>query len=69
MKEMVMLFEATNGLINIAFSKFLIRELKTYIMEENSSSRKLLEKLNFKLIGKKVFPNETIALLTYELNF
>ena len=62
-------FEATNGLTNIAFSKFLIPKLNAYTMEENSSSRKLLEKLNFKLIGEKVFPNETIALLMYGLNF
>ena len=58
-------YEAANKLTEAAHSDFNISELSGYTLEENTSSRKLLEKLGFSLIGKTFIPNDSEELLHY----
>lgn len=58
-------YEATHKLMEIGKSEYGLTELSGFTMEENNASRKLLERLGFKVIGTDKLPNETIELLHY----
>ncbi len=64
-------FEATNKLMHVGRQDYGLTELSGFTMEENLASRKLLERLGFKIIGVDKLPNETDELLHYhrELDF
>ncbi|NNE31830.1 MAG: GNAT family N-acetyltransferase [Winogradskyella sp.] len=58
-------FEAANKLMHSAKELFAIDALSGFTMKENLTSRKLLERLGFKLIGLAKLPNSTDNLLHY----
>lgn len=58
-------FEATHRLIIAAKEDFGLTELSAYTLEDNMASRKLLERIDFKLIGKGRLPNDEAELLHY----
>ncbi len=58
-------FEASSQLIIIAKEDFGLRDLSAYTLEDNLSSRKLLERLGFHLEGIGKLPNNDEELLHY----
>ena len=58
-------FESAQKLINFAFDKFSINELKAITTKENVSSQKLLNKLNFKLKEIITLPEDSEETLLY----
>ena len=62
-------FEAVFKLMQVAFDEFGIDKISAITLEENTSSRRLLEKLNFKLKGPIRIPNDEAELLLYVLAF
>lgn len=60
-------FEAANKLKQVAFEELKITELSAITLEENTSSRALLGKLGFKLVGPIRIPNDDADLLLYKL--
>ena len=58
-------FEAANQLIIAAKNNYGLKELSAYTLESNLASRKLLERLGFKEIGKGSLPNNDEELLHY----
>lgn len=62
-------FEASKALMNLAKTDYGLKELNGYTLEHNFSSRKLLEKLGFNLIGVGFLPNNNDELLHYHCKF
>jgi RimJ/RimL family protein N-acetyltransferase len=60
-------FEAANRLKMAAFSEFGINEICAITTEINRSSKQLLEKLGFKLIGTTNLPDDHLELLLYKI--
>ena len=58
-------FEATSKLVEIMKENHGLAELSAYTLEENSSSRKLLERLGFELKGIGTLPTSDEELLHY----
>lgn len=58
-------FEATSKLIEVMRDTFGLHELSAYTLEENSASRKLLERLKFELKGTGILPTTNEELLHY----
>ncbi|WP_178988362.1 GNAT family N-acetyltransferase [Winogradskyella schleiferi] len=58
-------FEAANELMMAAKNEYSLKELSAYTLEANLASRKLLERLGFKIIGKGTLPNNDEELLHY----
>ena len=58
-------FEAANQLMHLAKNDYGLTELSGYTLQENASSRKLLEKLGFTLKGIGKLPNSDDELLHY----
>ena len=59
-------FEASNKLIEIAFSIYKLKKLSAYTLEDNLSSRKLLERLGFEHLGTGKLPTTDEELLHYQ---
>lgn len=58
-------FEATNKLMHVAKEDYGLTELSAFTLEDNKSSKKLLERLGFKLLGIGNLPNNDEDLLHY----
>ncbi len=58
-------FEATSKLVGIMKDNHGLNQLSAYTLEENSSSRKLLERLGFELKGIGTLPTSDEELLHY----
>ena len=58
-------FEATSKLVEIMKDNYGLTELSAYTLEENLSSRKLLERLGFELKGIGTLPTSDEELLHY----
>ncbi|GAB4162978.1 MAG: GNAT family N-acetyltransferase [Winogradskyella sp.] len=58
-------YEATSKLIEMMKGTYSLNELSAYTLEENASSRKLLERLNFELKGTGILPTTNEELLHY----
>jgi RimJ/RimL family protein N-acetyltransferase len=58
-------FEATSKLVEIMKENHCLAELSAYTLEENLSSRKLLERLGFELKGTGTLPTSNEELLHY----
>ena len=61
--------EASNELMKFAENTLKLKEIKAYTLEENTASRKLLERLGLELIGKGFLPNNDEELLLYRKIF
>lgn len=61
-------YEAAVKVKQLALGDFGLKNLSAITMEINTSSRKLLEKLGFKLAGLIRIPNDEEELLLYKLN-
>jgi ribosomal-protein-alanine N-acetyltransferase len=61
-------YESSNRLKEAAFNEFGIKAISAITIEENTSSRKLLEKLGFKLTGTTRIPNDDEELLLYKID-
>lgn len=57
-------FESSSRLIKGAFEEL---EIKAITNQDNISSKNLLKKLGFKLIGKTILPDEKDELLLFEI--
>ena len=62
-------YEAATKVKQIAFEEFKLKELSAITLEINTSSRKLLERLEFSLKGTIRIPNDDEELLLYKLTF
>ena len=60
-------FESSSRLIKGAFEELEIEEIKAIANQDNISSKNLLKKLGFKLIGKTILPDEKDELLLFEI--
>ena len=60
-------FESSSRLIKGAFEELEIEEIKAITNQDNISSKNLLKKLGFKLIGKTILPDEKEELLLFEI--
>lgn len=60
-------FEGVSKLMQVAFDEFGIDKISAITLEENTSSRRLLEKLKFELKGPIRIPNDEVELLLYRL--
>ncbi|HKJ48062.1 MAG TPA: GNAT family N-acetyltransferase [Christiangramia sp.] len=60
-------FEATSALKKAAKDEFELSKLSAITLEENKSSRKLLEKLEFEFIEKIRLPEDPDELMLYSL--
>ena len=60
-------FESSSRLIKGAFEELEIEEIKAITNQGNISSKNLLKKLGFKLIGKTILPDEKDELLLFEI--
>lgn len=60
-------YESSSRLIKGAFEELEIEEIKAIINQDNISSKNLLKKLGFKLIGKTILPDEKEELLLFEI--
>tara|TARA_Y200000002_G_scaffold149527_1_gene123524 strand:+ start:1847 stop:2371 length:525 start_codon:yes stop_codon:yes gene_type:complete len=60
-------FESSSRLIKGAFEELEIEEIKAITNQDNISSKNLLKKLGFKLIGKTILPDEKDELLLFEI--
>ena len=58
-------FESSSRLIKGAFEELEIEEIKAITNQDNISSKNLLKKLGFKLIGKTILPDEKDELLLF----
>lgn len=58
-------FEASHRIMVAAKEDYGLTELSAYTLEDNNSSRKLLERLGLKLKGKGKLPNSDDELLHY----
>ena len=58
-------FEAASQLMQLGKKDYGLNELSAYTLQENSASRKLLERLGFKLKGTGKLPNNNEELLHY----
>lgn len=61
-------YEAAVKVKQLAKEEFRLKKLSAITLEVNTSSRKLLEKLGFKLVGPIRIPNDEEELLLYKLN-
>jgi len=59
-------FEASTEIMNFALNTIKMKLIKGITLEENTASRKLLEKLGFKQNGTVRLPNDPVELLLYE---
>lgn len=59
-------FEASKRILEIAFEKLNFNDVKAITTQENSSSQRLLEKLNFKLEGKIKLSEEGDEMLLFK---
>jgi RimJ/RimL family protein N-acetyltransferase len=62
-------FEASNELMKFAKNQLKLNSIKAYTLEENKSSRKLLERLGLELVGTGNLPNNDEELLMYQREF
>ena len=60
-------YESSSRLIKGAFEELEIEEIKAITNQDNISSKNLLKKLGFKLIGKTILPDEKEELLLFEI--
>jgi RimJ/RimL family protein N-acetyltransferase len=60
-------YESSSRLIKGAFEELEIEEIKAIINQDNISSKNLIKKLGFKLIGKTILPDEKEELLLFEI--
>ena len=60
-------YESSSRLIKGAFEELEIEEIKAITNQDNISSKNLLKKLGFKLIGKTILPDEKEELLIFEI--
>ena len=60
-------YESSSRLIKGAFEELEIEEIKAITNQDNISSKNLLKKLGFKLIGKTILPDEKDELLLFEI--
>ena len=60
-------YESSSRLIKVAFEELEIEEIKAITNQDNISSKNLLKKLGFKLIGKTKLPDEKEELLLFEI--
>ena len=60
-------YESSSKLIKGAFEELEIEEIKAITNQDNISSKNLLKKLGFKLIGKTILPDEKEELLLFEI--
>ena len=60
-------YESSSRLIKVAFEELEIEEIKAITNQDNISSKNLLKKLGFKLIGKTILPDEKEELLLFEI--
>ena len=60
-------YESSSRLIKGAFEELEIEEIKAITNQDNISSKNLLKKLGFKLIGKTKLPDEKEELLLFEI--
>ena len=61
-------FEASTELMDFAARVLSLPLIQGITLEENLASRKLLEKLNFKLDGTVKLPNDPVELLRYKFH-
>ena len=61
-------FEVAEKLKQLALEEFGANQLSAITLEKNTASRRLLEKLGFKLKGPIRIPNDDEELLLYKLN-
>ena len=59
-------FEAASKVYDAALNEFKLEKLQAITLNENTGSRKLLEKLGFKFKQKIRIPNDPAELLLYE---
>ena len=60
-------YESSSRLIKGAFEELEVEEIKAITNQDNISSKNLLKKLGFKLIGKTILPDEKEELLLFEI--
>ena len=60
-------YESSSRLIKGAFEELEIEEIKAITNKDNISSKNLLKKLGFELIGKTILPYEKEELLLFEI--
>ena len=60
-------YESSSRLIKGAFEELEIEEIKAITNQDNISSKNLLKKLGFKLIGKTILPDEKKELFLFEI--
>tara|TARA_B100000524_G_scaffold228130_1_gene120857 strand:+ start:191 stop:718 length:528 start_codon:yes stop_codon:yes gene_type:complete len=60
-------YESSSRLIKGAFEELEVEEIKAITNQDNISSKNLLKKLGFKLIGKTKLPDEKEELLLFEI--
>ena len=58
-------FEAANALVKEAYHSYQLKEISGYTLEDNSASRRLLERLGFELKGIGTLPTSDDELLHY----
>jgi len=58
-------FEAASKMKDLAINEFGIAEINAITSKQNFASQKLLEKLDFKLMGTTILPNDTEELLLF----
>jgi [ribosomal protein S5]-alanine N-acetyltransferase len=62
-------FESANRLIQAAKNDFGLKAVSAITSKNNFASQKLIEKLNLKLVGTTILPNEIEEILLYRVNF
>lgn len=62
-------FESANRLIQAAKNDFALKAVSAITAKNNFASQKLIEKLNLKLVGTTILPNEMEEILLYRVNF
>jgi [ribosomal protein S5]-alanine N-acetyltransferase len=62
-------FESANRLIQAAKNDFGLKSVSAITSKNNFASQKLIEKLNLKLVGTTILPNEIEEILLYRVNF
>ncbi|MCA0152887.1 GNAT family N-acetyltransferase [Winogradskyella vincentii] len=62
-------YEASSELMKFAKNQLKLNTIQAYTLEENTASRKLLERLGLELIGTGYLPNNNEELLMYRKTF
>jgi len=61
-------YESANRLMEAASQEFKLKKVSAITTKENLASQNLLEKLNFRCLGKVILPDDTEELLKYEID-